>query len=102
MRLPPYIGGRIRRMRYEAEIDQMTPDNWDTMLALAKTKDEAIKEKLIIIPDLTFDAAMATIENYRESKSIAGHGAHHSQESRGAGQQKLPSQPQQLSASDVE
>ena len=44
------------------EIDQMTPDMWVTMLALAKTKDEAIKEKLIVIPNLTFDAAMATIE----------------------------------------
>ena len=63
---------RIRRMRYEAEIDQMTPDNWDTMLALAKTKDEAIKEKLIVIPDLTFDAAMATIETIEKARVSQG------------------------------
>ena len=55
-------------MRNEAEIDRMTPDNWDTMLALAKTKDEAIKEKLIVIPDLTFDAAMATIETIEKAQ----------------------------------
>ena len=63
---------RIRRMRYEAEIDQMTPDMWDTMLALAKTKDEAIKEKLIVIPNLTFDAAMATIETIEKARVTQG------------------------------
>ena len=63
---------RIRRMRYEAKIDQMTPDMWDTMLALAKTKDEAIKEKLIVIPNLTFDAAMVTIETIEKARVTQG------------------------------
>ena len=63
---------RIRRMRYEAEIDQMTPDMWDTMLALAKTKDEAIKEKLIVMPNLTFDTAMVTIETIEKARVTQG------------------------------
>ena len=63
---------RIRRMRGEAEIDRMTPDNWDTMLALAKTKDQAIKEKLIVIPDLTFEAAMVTIETIEKARVSQG------------------------------
>ena len=50
-----------RRMTYEAEVDKMTSHMWHSMLSLAKTKDEDIKEKLMLIEDLTFDKAMATI-----------------------------------------
>ena len=63
---------RIRRMRYEAEIDQMTADMWDTMLALAKTKDEVIKEKLIVMENLTFDIAMMTIETIEKARITQG------------------------------
>ena len=63
---------RIRRMRYEAEIDQMTADMWDTMLALAKTKDEVIKEKLIVMENLTFDRAMVTIETIEKARITQG------------------------------
>ena len=63
---------RIRRMRYEAEIDQMTADMWDTMLALAKTKDEAIKEKLIVMENLTFDRALVTIETIEKARITQG------------------------------
>ena len=45
---------------------------WDTMLALAKTKDEAIKEKLIVMPDLTFDTAMVTIETIEKARVTQG------------------------------
>ena len=63
---------RVRRMRGEAEIDRMTPDNWDTMLALAKTKDQEIKEKLIVMPDLTFEAALVTIETIEKARVAQG------------------------------
>ena len=45
---------------------------WDTMLSLAKTKDEVIKEKLMLIEHLTFDKAMATIDTIKKSRITQG------------------------------
>ena len=63
---------RMRRMRYEAEINKMTADMWDTVLSLAKMKDEAIKEKLMLMENLTFDRAMATIDTVEKSRITQG------------------------------
>ena len=76
----------IRIMRYEAEIDQMTADMWDTMLALAKTKDEAIKEKLIAMEHLTFDSALVTIETIEKARITQGKEATTVRKNRRAGQ----------------
>ncbi len=50
----------------------MTADMWDTMLALAKTKDKVIKEKLIVMENLTFDRAMVTIETIEKARITQG------------------------------
>ena len=68
----PEYWRRMRRMRYEAEIDKMTANMWDTMLSLAKTKDEVIKENLMLIEHLTFDKAMATIDTVEKSRTTQG------------------------------
>ena len=41
-------------MTFEAEVDKMTSHQWHMMLSLTKTKDKDIKEKLMLIEDLTF------------------------------------------------
>ena len=59
---------RMKRMTYEAEVDKMTSNMWHTMLSLAKTKDKVIKEKLMLIEELTFDKAMAMIDTVEKSR----------------------------------
>ena len=63
---------RMRRMTYEAEVDKMTSHQWHTMLSLAKTKDEDIKEKLMVMEDLTFNKAMAMIDTIKKARITQG------------------------------
>ena len=63
---------RMRRMTFEAEVDKMTSHQWHTMLSLAKTKDEDIKEKLMLIDDLTFDKAMSLIDTIKKARITQG------------------------------
>ena len=58
----------MRRMTYEAEVDKMMSHQWHMMLSLAKTKDEDIKKKLMLIDDLTFDKAMALIDTIEKAR----------------------------------
>ena len=64
---------RNRRMRIDADIDKMTPDQcWDMLLSLTHMKDKDIKEKLPLIDNLTFNRAISIMDTIKKSLIAQG------------------------------